>query len=208
MQSSSMPDDLLLDVGVQKMTGLSRTHTFEFSQFPANLRCRLHEKPEEDATPPDAWWLHAKGRNNKLAATIKLNDAFHAGVLGQRTLRQVSGQFYPTIANGVPELLCRSPLQVGRVVRLRENAARGTLALATSEETPALRCAFLAVGRGWKAGEQVSCVAIQHAPLADLRRLTGFSDGDLKHLRRMPIVVPLDVLGDDPSARGSSGGKS
>jgi len=101
MQSSLMPDSLLLDVGAQRMTGLSRAHTFEFRQFSANLRCMLHEKPEQDATPPEAWWLHAKGHGGKLAATIKLNDAFHAGVLGQRIIRQVSGQFYPTITNGV-----------------------------------------------------------------------------------------------------------
>ena len=194
-ETTSIPDDHLLELGGQMNTGLSRPQEVRFQQDTNSLRCVLTGNTKA-TNAPEVWWVYAKHPGSRRSVTCKLQGSFQAGVLGQRRIDRVIGQFHPTMLDGNAELLCRSPLQVGDVVVLREDAARGTLALALSVDNPPLMCAFLAVGRAWKARASVPCVAIQHASLPDLRRLTGFSDEDLKLLRRLPIVVPLDVLGD------------
>lgn len=199
IQDNHLPDEHLLGVGHEARTGIKTALQFAFLPGTGGVRCIL--TAPDDGSVPASWWVFQKKDPGKqgLSTTIKYQaPVSRANLLMSTRILGVAGNMVTADIGERAELVCRSPLRVGEVVNLDRNAARNELVLASNTAVAGGEpCAFLALGRSWTRGQEVEAVAIQHAD-AHLLRAHGLSDEEIRHLRRLPIVIPLQILGDLP----------
>lgn len=192
VRDQGLPDESLLHAGRDSMPSPLEPVTLDLFPTPNSIVAALRAP-----SPPTNWWVF--WREKHLATTIKYNELAATSVSLARPLRGLLGQFFVTSIDGRPELVCRSPLRaVERVKLLASAAPRAIVQASNLDADPEEPCAFLALGRGWKHGDEVECVAIQHVEPHVLRDLSGLGESQVRALLRLPLIVALQSLKGAP----------
>jgi hypothetical protein len=197
IQKNHLPDEHLLGVGHETMTGIHKALPFSFVPSSGKIRC-IMGNPERGEYPPSWWVFH---RNENLSTTVKYQELSTTNITLRRPVDDVKGTMVTAEIEGMVELVARSSLRTGELVELGMDAARGELVPATNLDVEGGGpCAFLTLGRPWKRGARIKAVAIQHAE-PHLLQAHGLSNQDILHLRRLPIVIALQILADLPGGQ-------